>query len=69
MQLISLQKLIHNLYFLVIKILQASKSELRERFERYGKVIDVTMKDGRDRDIIAFVEYDDVRDAEFALDK
>jgi len=27
------------------------------------------MRDGRDRDIIAFIEYDDIRDAEYALDK
>jgi len=50
-------------------ILQVTRSDLEDKFDRYGKVINVQLRDGRDRERFAFVEFDDVRDAEYAYDK
>lgn len=41
--------------------------DLKEAFGRYGKVLSVVIKEGRDT--YAFVEYDDRRDADDALDR
>jgi RNA recognition motif-containing protein len=43
------------------------KRDIEDTFEKFGKIVDITLKEGRDR--FAFIEYDDVRDAEDALDK
>jgi arginine/serine-rich splicing factor 7 len=48
---------------------RVTRGDLEDKFDRYGKIINVQLRDGRDRERFAFVEYDDVRDAEYAYDK
>jgi len=43
------------------------RRDLEDAFDKFGKIVDITLKEGRDR--FAFIEFDDVRDAEDALDK
>ena len=43
------------------------EEELRDHFEKYGKVVDIKLKDKGGANIFAFIDFDDVRDAEEAL--
>ena len=45
------------------------RKDLEEVFEKYGKIMDINLKDKEGREKFAFVEFDDVRDAEDALEK
>jgi len=42
---------------------------LEEKFEKYGKVAEIKIREGRDRDYFAFVEYEEADDAEHAVSK
>jgi len=48
---------------------RADKRDLEEKFEKYGKVAEIKIREGRDRDYFAFVEYEDGEDAEHAVSK
>jgi len=43
------------------------RRDLEDAFDKFGKIVDITLKEGRDR--FAFIEFDDVRDAEDAVEK
>ena len=46
----------------------AKESDLESSFSKYGKILDVALRRERDQGQMAFIDYDDERDARDALE-
>lgn len=57
------------LFLEFINLLKVRDSDIEDNFKEFGKIVEIKVREGRDRDKFAFVEYEDMKSAEEALEK